>query len=168
MAMKEIRPEDWNENVFRTVGKDWLLITAGDEKGLNAMTASWGLFGELWGEHVAEVFIRPSRYTKEFVDAKDYFSLSVLPEELHKTHAVFGSLSGRDVDKTIKTGLTPVFGENAPYYAEARLVMILKKFYAEPFKGNCFTDPEPDEACYPEKDYHTLYIGRIEKILING
>ena len=168
MPMKEIRPEEWNENVFRAVGKDWLLVTAGGEGGFNAMTASWGLFGELWGEHVAEIFIRPSRYTKEFVDANEYFSLSILPDELHGTHAVFGSLSGRDIDKTEKTGLTPVFGEKAPYYAEARLVVILKKLYAAELTEESFIDRETDRRCYPEKDYHTLYVGKIEKILTRG
>ena len=167
MPKREIRPEEWNENVFKAVGKDWLLITAGDEKGMNAMTASWGMFGVLWGEKVAEVFIRPSRFTKKFVDENEYFSLQILPESHRADHKIFGSLSGRDLDKTKETGLMPVYDEKAPYYAEARLAVILKKLYAEPFKGECFTDPAPDEACYPDKDYHTLYVGKIEKILID-
>ena len=168
MPMKELKPEEWNENVFRAVGRDWLLVTAGDREGFNAMTASWGLFGELWGEHVAEIFIRPSRYTKKFVDENEYFSLSILPDGLHKAHAVFGTFSGRDLDKTKETGLTPVFEEKAPYYAESRLVVILKKLYAAELAGESFIDRETDLRCYPEKDYHTLYVGRIEKILVRG
>lgn len=166
MAWREIRPGEGTGNVFNTVGKDWLLVGAGDEKGHNAMTASWGLMGVLWGEPVAEVFIRPSRYTKKFVDENEYFSIQVLPEALHGAHKVFGSMSGRDVDKVKESGLTPVFTEKAPYYAEARTVLILRKLYAEPFKEEAFLVPETREKNYPERDYHTAYVGKIEKILI--
>ena len=44
-------------NACRMIGKDWMLVCAGD----NAMTASWGGMGVLWNKPVAFVFIRPQR-----------------------------------------------------------------------------------------------------------
>ena len=38
--MKEISYDDFNENVFNTIGKDWLLLTAQKEGKVNTMTAS--------------------------------------------------------------------------------------------------------------------------------
>ena len=73
------------------------------------MTASWGGIGWLWNKTVAFVFIRPERYTYEFVEKNDYLTLSFLGEENKKIHAVCGSKSGRNIDKVKETGLKPVF-----------------------------------------------------------
>lgn len=54
-------------NPFDKVGKDWLLISATKNGKTNTMTASWGTLGHLWNKDVAIIFIRPQRYTKEFV-----------------------------------------------------------------------------------------------------
>ena len=49
--MKEITPQELNINVFSTIGDEWMLITAGDAKGYNTMTASWGHMGCIWGHN---------------------------------------------------------------------------------------------------------------------
>ena len=76
MSFKEIKAEDLQFNPFTRIGSDWMLITAGDEKKFNTMTASWGGAGVFWGKNVVTCYIRPQRYTKEFVDANDTFTLS--------------------------------------------------------------------------------------------
>ena len=53
------------------IGKEWMLITAGTVSDCNTMTASWGGLGVIWGKPSATVYIRQSRYTKEFVDRKN-------------------------------------------------------------------------------------------------
>ena len=53
-----------------------MLITAGTEEQCNTMTASWGGLGVLWGAPAATVYLRPQRYTKEFVDREEYFTLA--------------------------------------------------------------------------------------------
>ena len=103
--MKEIKPEELQKNPFQMIGKEWLLVTAEKEGKANTMTASWGGVGIMWGKPVAYVFIRPQRYTKEFIDAGDHFSLSVLGEDYRKTLNYFGTVSGRDEDKIAKSGL---------------------------------------------------------------
>ena len=79
--MKEINYKDMKFNPFNLIGDEWMLVTAGDEQsGCNTMTASWGHLGCLWGHNdpTAVIYLRPSRYTKEFVDKEDYFSLCVM------------------------------------------------------------------------------------------
>ena len=80
-----MKPEDWNQNVFQTIGKDWLLITAKKGNQVNTMTASWGGMGILWGKPVVYIFIRPQRYTREFVVSAGSFSLCILGVQHRKT-----------------------------------------------------------------------------------
>ena len=106
MSFKEIKPEELQKNPFQMIGKEWLLVTAEKDGKANTMTASWGGVGVMWGRNVAFIVIRPQRYTKEFIDASDKLSLSVLDEEYRKTLSYLGSVSGRDEDKIGKSGLT--------------------------------------------------------------
>ena len=98
MSFKEIKPEELQKNPFQMIGKEWLLVTAEKDGKANTMTASWGGVGVMWGRNVAFIVIRPQRYTKEFIDASDKLSLSVLDEEYRKTLSYLGSVSGRDED----------------------------------------------------------------------
>ena len=76
MSFREIKPEELKENPFDLIGKQWMLITAGDETKCNTMTASWGGVGIMWGKPTATAYIRDSRFTKEFVDGSEYYTLS--------------------------------------------------------------------------------------------
>ena len=105
--MKKLEVKDLKENFFETIGKEWMLVTAGTKEKFNTMTASWGGIGWLWNKPVAFVFIRPERYTYEFVEENDHLTLSFLGEENKKIHAVCGSKSGRNIDKVKETGLKP-------------------------------------------------------------
>ena len=105
--MKKLEVKDLKENFFEAIGKEWMLVTAGTKEKFNTMTASWGGIGWLWNKPVAFVFIRPERYTYEFVEKNDYLTLSFLGEENKKIHAVCGSKSGRNIDKVKETGLKP-------------------------------------------------------------
>ena len=85
MAFKEISIESLNFNPFEKISKEWMLITAGDEEKSNTMTASWGGVGIMWRKNVVTAYIRPQRYTKEFVDSNEMFTISFLPEEYRKS-----------------------------------------------------------------------------------
>ena len=102
--MKPIAIKDLSENFFEVIGKEWMLVTAGNKDHFNTMTASWGGIGFLWNKPVVYVFIRPERYTREFVDAKGAFTLSFLGEEHKTAHKICGAKSGRDIDKVAATG----------------------------------------------------------------
>ncbi|MBQ0111401.1 MAG: flavin reductase family protein, partial [Oscillospiraceae bacterium] len=105
---KQIAPNEINDNIFDLIGKEWMLITAGDKNGFNTMTASWGFAGVLWNKPYAACFIRPQRYTREFIDAGEYYTLSFYGEN-NPIHKICGSKSGRDTDKVKECSLTPVY-----------------------------------------------------------
>lgn len=167
--MKEINYKDMNFNPFTLIGGEWMLVTAGNEqKGCNTMTASWGHLGCLWGNNdpTAVIYLRPSRYTKIFVDAEDRFTLCVMDRSFKKQMAYLGSVSGRDEDKIAKAGLTPVYADGTTYFAEAKLVLICKKLYHGELKEEGFVYQETIDKNYPLRDYHTMYVGKIEKVLV--
>ena len=167
--MKEISYKQMKFNPFTLIGGEWMLVTAGSEEtGCNTMTASWGHLGCLWGNNdpTAVIYLRPSRYTKKFVDEQDYFTLCVMDKSFKKQMAYLGSVSGRDEDKISKVGLTPVFSDNSVYFAEAKLVLICKKMYAAELKEDGFLYQQTIDVSYPQKDFHTMYVGKIEKILV--
>ena len=111
MIMKKVEVKELSENFFEAIGKEWMLVTAGNKEAFNTMTASWGGIGWLWNKPVAFVFVRPERYTYEFIEKGDFLTLSFLGEENKKIHSVCGSKSGREVDKVKETGLKPLFRE---------------------------------------------------------
>lgn len=161
-----INPEELNKNPFQLIGSDWMLITAEKDNKVNTMTASWGGLGVMWGKNVAYVVIRPQRYTKEFVDNSETFSLTFFDDNFKKQLSYLGSVSGRNEDKISKANLTIEHIGSAPYFKEGNLIIICKKLYAQELKGECFLASESDSKWYAEKDYHTLYIAEIEKVLI--
>ena len=127
-----VAPEDFDESVFRLIGKEWMLVTAKNKEGkVNTMTASWGGFGVMWGKNVAVTVLRPQRYTKEFIDQTDSFTLSFYDDTFKKDLSYLGSVSGRDEDKISKTRLTPTDANGIPYFEEAKIVLICKKLYAQ-------------------------------------
>lgn len=160
---KEISPKEIPDNLIKAISDEWMLITAGDREGYNMMTASWGFAGEMWGSDSVIAMIRPQRYTMKFVEESDYFTLSFYGDN-RGIHKVCGSKSGRDVDKTAETGLTPVFSDNSVYFEEARLVLICKKQYLDTLREECFIDKEP--LRWYDGDFHNMIIGKIEKVLI--
>ena len=80
---RNIDPKDLRIAVS-DIAERWMLITAGTPERCNTMTASWGAVGELWGVPMATIYIRPQRYTKEFVDQSDYFTLCFFPEDVRQ------------------------------------------------------------------------------------
>jgi flavin reductase (DIM6/NTAB) family NADH-FMN oxidoreductase RutF len=166
MGFKEIKTTDLQFNPFSKIGNEWMLITAGDKEKFNTMTASWGGVGVLWSENVVTTYIRPGRYTKEFIDANDTFTISFFGPEYRDALNICGSVSGRDVNKVEKAGLTPHFIDDTVAFQEASMVLVCKKMYHDTIKPDLFDAAENIEKWYPEKDYHTMYISKIIKILV--
>ena len=163
---KKIDPKQIEKNVFSMIGEQWMLVTAGTQSNCNTMTASWGGLGVLWNKPVATAYIRPQRYTKQFLDENEYFTLSFFGEEYRQQLALCGRKSGRDTDKVAECGFTVLEGEGgAPYFDQAEIVLVCRKRFVQAM------DPAniPEEICqsvYPDKDYHDIYIGEITEALI--
>lgn len=165
--MKQIEINEFSENPFKLIGSDWMLITAKKGEKTNMMTASWGGVGILWNKPVATIYVRPQRYTKEFIDNEEYFSLCVLPEEYRQILNYCGTKSGRDEDKVSVSKLTVEDSEMAPYFKESRIVLLCKKLYAQDMSEDSFIDKSLVEKNYKAKDFHTMYVAEINKILTN-
>ena len=118
MNYKEIKPIDLNESTFRLIGHDWMLVTAAHNSRVNTMTASWGGFGVLFNKNVAYIFVRPQRFTKEFVDGSDRFSLTFFDKSFKKELSYLGTASGKDEDKINKAGLTTLYLVETQYFEE--------------------------------------------------
>ena len=163
--MKEINVRDIKENAVKMISDDWALLTAGNEEGFNTMTVSWGGIGELWGKDVAFIFVRPQRYTKDFIEREQKMTLSFFGGERKKEMGICGKVSGRNIDKFKETGLTPAFSDGTVYVKEADTVLILKTIARTEMTPDSFLDSSIDESCYPNKDYHIVYIAEIVKVL---
>jgi flavin reductase (DIM6/NTAB) family NADH-FMN oxidoreductase RutF len=175
--------EGWAEKDIREfagapakrIGDEWMLISAGDVSGdkgnWNTMTASWGGLGALWGKNVAFMFIRPTRHTFTFANVNPLFTLSFFDKSHHKALEIAGAKSGRDIDKAAVCALTPiVFDEGAidgaVSFQEAVEIVICKKLYTHDFDPAGFLDPSINPACYPNKDYHRMFIGEVISVKI--
>jgi len=148
-------------NPFTKFGKEWALVTAGSKAKCNTMTVSWGGVGVLWNKNVVYVFVRDSRYTKEFMDKGEFFSLSFFKEDYRAALSYCGAHSGRDENKFEKAGLTPAFRHSIPYPDEANFVMLCRKLAAVPMPEEVLNDKSIIDSFYKDGDMHTMYVGEI-------
>ena len=161
MAFTKINIAEQTFNPFELISKQWMLISAGSANSWNTMTASWGGVGVIWGKPSATCYIRHSRYTKEFVDNSEYFTLSFLRDGYRDALSVLGSKSGRDMDKMHGSGLTPTFVDGQPTFAEAELVLVCRKRCKSEIAPEDILQQETLDKWYGDQDYHTMYIGEI-------
>ncbi len=152
------------------VGKDLALISAGTQEKFNSMTIMFGAVGMIWSKNAYFAFIKPERYTFDFIQANEYFTVSYFPKTLNKIHKVFGFQSGRDVDKIGATGITPEFIDNGITFKEADEIYICKKIYFKQMDKNF--EPADVVAQYNDPkniifgESHYALIGEIEKHIV--
>ena len=156
-----IKTAEIKDNPFKLIARDWMLITAGNKESFNCMTASWGMMGHIWNKDVALVVIRPTRFTYQFTEKNEYFTICIFDKQYRDVLNVCGTKSGRDFDKIKATGLIPLETKlGSIYYKQARLVMECRKLYVDDLKEGNFLDSSIIKM-YPEKDYHRMYVGEI-------
>lgn len=161
-GFESVKPDRITDNYIRLIGKDWMLVTAGEQAHFNTMTASWGGAGFLWNKPVAFVFIRPQRYTYGFVEKNEGFTLSFFEEKYRKALQICGTLSGRQVNKAEEAGLTPCVTESGNMaFQEARLVLECRKLYTDMIRPEAFREKKLIEQWYPESDFHRMYVAEI-------
>ncbi|MCI8892077.1 MAG: flavin reductase family protein [Eubacterium sp.] len=150
---------------FTKIGNDWMLITAKHNDKINAMTASWGGVGVLWGKNTTFIFVRDSRYTKELIDESDYFSLTFFDNSYKSAMKYFGMVSGRKEDKIKTANMNVNYYEEIPFIDEGNFVICCRKMSATPILTEQFLDHEIEEKWYADGDLHTMYVGEILQIL---
>jgi flavin reductase (DIM6/NTAB) family NADH-FMN oxidoreductase RutF len=161
-------PYKLDESVFRMIGKDWMLIASGDRDRYNMMTASWGNFGILWNKPIASIFIRPQRYTFEFLEKNDFFTLTFFDDNYRPLLNKMGSESGRNTTKMNIEGLDAVETENkVVYFQQAKLVVECRKIYYADINPDHFID-KSIVGMYPNSDFHRMYMGEIINLMIRN
>ncbi len=168
MKKEPLIPEEIN-GIIRLIGEEWMLIGTYDaaHARANAMTASWGNVGVLWGEPVCICYVRPGRYTHRLIEETERLSFSFFggEERFRRALALCGSVSGRDRDKLAEAGLTYVLTDGVPVFDGARLTVIGKKLYTGSLSADGFADVEIMRRHYPEHDLHDFYVCRIESCI---
>ena len=117
---------------FTKFDQDWALLTAGAPDHFNGMTISWGSMGTIWHKSIITVYVRPDRYTWQFLKNSDAFTVAFFPERCRKALTLMGTLSGRDGDKVAAAGLTPKFLPEGITFEEASETFVCKKIYMAP------------------------------------
>ena len=154
--------EDFTENGFQWF-HDAELLAAGNKEKSNAMTIGWGGIGTLWGRTALTVYVAEKRYTKEFLDKAEYFTVMAFDVKDSKVLNYMGTKSGRDEDKAQALGLHTAYTANGtPYYTEAAMVIECKIMYAAPFEPQYFKSDAPKKmyANFPA-GIHSMYIGEV-------
>ena len=155
MKAKEIE-----KNFIDMIANDWFLVGACKDGTYNMMTASWGQIGNLWNKEVMSVYIRPTRYTYEFMENSDTFSCSFFDNN-RKELSLLGTKSGREIDKTSIFHTT--FIENTPVFDQANTTIICRKIAQYDLDSSQFIDSSIDK--HYNNDYHRVYIGEIIKVI---
>ena len=155
---------EFTTDILSVFDKKWALLTAGNGESFNTMTISWGGLGTIWGKPVATVYVRTSRYTHDFMDANEFFTVSFYPEECRQILGVLGSKSGRDMDKMKESGLTPVQAGESMSFKEAEVTLVCRKLFRQQL--DVANMPEDvAEAMYEGQAPHDMYIGEIVDII---
>ncbi len=142
------------------------LLTAGTEDDYNTMTIGWGNLGTMWNKPACTVYVRISRYTMEFMEKNDYFTVSFF-EGNKEDLAYLGSHSGREGDKVARTSLTPMEVPHGMSFREAKKTLVCRKMYKQLMDAEAF-EPEVKKAFYSganEKDLHYMFIGEVVDII---
>ena len=153
-----------NVNILEQFDKKWALLTAGTPEDFNTMTISWGGLGTLWSRPVATVYVKPCRYTYEFIEKNEYFTVSFFPEDYKKDLGLLGSKSGRDGDKLSLTGLHAKALENGMGFNEAELTLVCRKLYFQDLDASRIP-ADALERYYKTEAPHRMYIGEIVDII---
>ena len=168
MSLVKTSLESLKVNPFELIGRDWYLITSGTSvSDYNTMTASWGSMGIMWGKPVFTCGIRHNRYTFEFSEKNDLITFSFFDSDKYRPMLSFcGSKSGRDHDKAMETGITPVEIDGAVSFEEARLVLVCRKLYAQDLEKEKFTDKSL-LSFYENDPVHRMYTTEIVAVYEN-
>ncbi|MCR5740939.1 MAG: flavin reductase family protein [Gammaproteobacteria bacterium] len=172
---REIDIKDLDMNVFNAFANEWALVTAKTQEGANSMTISWGEMGSLWNNNkekhvgglpICTVFVRPQRHTRKFIDKASYYTVSFFRGKHMKELGIYGSKSGKDIDKDKAANFHLISEGDYAYYEEAEVSLICKLLYSDDLKEENFIDKNVVEVSYPRRDFHRFYIGEIIKVLV--
>lgn len=159
--------------IFDMFKNQWALVTAGTMDSYDGCTVGWGSLGTIWNKDTVTVYVHPDRYTSEFLRNHDTFTVSFFPEEYRKALGYMGSHSGRNEDKAINAGLTPVLMGDSVGFNEATLTFVCKKLYQHQFSKEDLSQEIQDFYAKSPKVYpdyaggwqpHYVFVGEVLEV----
>lgn len=158
-----------DREIFNIFDKNWAVLTAGNGFFFNMMTISWGSLGSMWGppnmgRPIATVYVKPIRYTTEYLDSSDYFTICFFPEKYRQDLTILGTVSGREVDKLGLTRLSVEYLDEGIGYREAHTIMICRKLYSQDMDLQHIPYDIAGDF-YKKEPPHRMYIGEVEEII---
>lgn len=163
---KQISPDKIPGNIYKMLSEDWMLITAGKDDHYNTMTASWGGLGHLYNKPVAFCFINPTRYTYQFMENNDTYTLSFYTETYRDALKYCGTHSGKNEDKIKGAGLTSITTPSgSKAFSEAWMIIECRKLVSQQFTPEAIRDAASKDQ-WGTKDLHKMYIGEILNVWV--
>ena len=156
--------KNFNLEPLYMIDQEWALLTSGNREKFNTMTVSWGGRGTIWNKPSVTVYVKPIRYTYEFMETNEYFTLSFYDNKYKKDLGILGTKSGKNTDKINLTTLNPEFLENAVSFKESKLTLICKKMYFQDLDIKNIPQKEIDKY-YKTEPVHRMYIGEVIDII---
>lgn len=157
--------EKFNTQIFELFHKKWALLTAGTEDHFNSMTIAWGTMGTVWSKPVVTVYVNPLRYTYDFMNKNELFTVGFFSEEYRQALNLMGTRSGRDGDPLKGTSLTPCYLDKAVYYKEAEITFVCQKLYEQNWDKAAIPQEIAEHYYAPTHLPHRTYIGEVIKII---
>lgn len=103
------------------------------------------------------------------MESSEYFTVSFYNEEYKEDLILFGSKSGRNIDKVSLSKLTPEFFDKAVSFKEAKITIICKKIYFQDLNINNIDNksiPQREiDRFYKTEPMHRMYIGEVIDII---
>lgn len=143
--------------------KSGAFLTVKNNDKVNTMTISWGSIGFEWQRPTFTVLVRKSRYTHEFLDNSNEFTVSVPTDDSFKNAlALCGTKSGRNIDKFKECNLKTIDGKfvSVPVISGCGVCYECKVVYSQDLDVSRFPK-EIQNSAYPDEDIHTLYFAEI-------
>ena len=143
------------------------ILSAGDKNKYNSMTIEWGSLGVAFKKPIFTVYVKPDRYTYEFMEETEFFTVSIINSKLLKKFAIYGTKSGRDINKEEVAGTHIRFLDDGGItFDEAEEVFVCKMLAKSYIKVN-EVDPSIIELyksmpnVYKSLRPHGIYMGEI-------
>ena len=144
------------------------ILSAGDKNSYNSMVIGWGLIGAAWQKPLFIVYVKPDRYTYQFMEKTTFFTVNFIRKDLYKKFVPYGNKSGRDINKEEASGVHIQFLDDGGItFEEAEEVYVCKMMARAHLKKEEMS-PEIIEfyekasvAFKQNKEPHGIYIGEI-------
>ena len=144
------------------------VLSAGDKNSYNSMIIGWGLIGAAWQKPLFIVYVKPDRYTYQFMEKTTYFTFNFFRKDLYKKFVPYGNKSGREINKEEISGTHIKFLDNGGNTFEEAEEVYVCKMMAKSHLEHENIAPEIIEfyekastAFNQSKEPHGIYIGEI-------